>query len=127
MPRFGTWLSLLLALLALGLGGEAAATTLFAGPLRVAQGDSIVCPILNVGKKDLTEVIIEAHTNDLETEGPLTLAAGGTAQASNSVSEGSNRISWCRFTFKGGKKAARASACVSISGSFSCVAAVPAR
>jgi hypothetical protein len=127
MPRFETWFSLALALLALGLGGEAAATTLFAGPLRVADGDSIVCEILNAGKKDLTEVVIEAHTNDVEVEGPVTLAEGETAQASNSVSAGSNRISWCRFDFKGGKKSALASACVSLSGSLSCVAAVPAR
>ena len=106
------------------VGGVAEAGTLYAGPLRLSQGDNISCQIVNVGKRDLQEVVVEAHADGSDSHGPSTLAQGETEAITQGATVGSSTQGWCRFTFKGGKRNVRATACVL--DSLACRSSVPA-
>jgi len=105
-----------------------AATTLYAGPLRVGVGGQLVCEILNAGNQDVTSVGIEATVDTTVPSGTPVLTPGAVLSASRINEAAGSQSGRCKFTFKGAKKSVRASACVRADGqgTTSCGAALSA-
>jgi hypothetical protein len=89
--------------------GSARAAELWAGPLNPAPA-FLDCLAANVSKKPL-EIQIEILSSTGVSVGGTTVTVAPGASSGIGAGVGNPRL--CKFTFKGGKKSVRATACVS--------------
>jgi hypothetical protein len=107
-----------------GLVAAAQAATLATGPLRVENGDSLTCYVVNVSQKEVEVTITNVLDNTI-LGNPFAVPAGQTFSLTNNNSDPTPLPGYCLFDVNGGKGKVRASACV-YQGSLSCQASLPA-
>lgn len=108
------------------LAGAAEAATLTTGPLRVDDGRSMECLLVNLGKKPL-EVTYEARIHAEPVSVFTRVLQPGDAVGHVKVNEFvTTQPAWCRFTFNGSKKSVRAAMCVH-DANLNCTGSLPAQ
>ena len=87
-----------------GLSGIAQAAKLFAGPLKVDNGRSAECTLLNVGTKDIKDSLIQltiVNNSDIAIDTLADLSPGDIDSLTHGNSTTGPQFTWCKFEFKG--------------------------